>query len=145
MLFSYVNPLLAMGEREFARRAAAAGVDGVLVLDLPIEEAGGVPGGCSPTAGLDMIFLLSPTTTDARMAQAAALGRGFLYAISRLGVTGARDTRGRRARGELVARIRGAHVAAGALGFGLSRPEHVPRRSGAWADAAVVGSALGAA
>jgi tryptophan synthase alpha chain len=139
VLFSYVNPLLAMGERRFAARAAAAGVDGVLILDLPIEEAGGFQA-ILTGAGVDTIFLLSPTTTDARIARAAALGRGFLYVISRLGVTGARDSVADGA-GELVARVRAHTRLPVALGFGLSRPEHV-RRAGEWADAAVVGSAL---
>ena len=139
VIFSYVNPLLAMGEREFTARAAAAGVDGVLVLDLPIEEAGGLQQALR-AAGLDMIFLLSPTTTDARVAKAAALASGFLYVISRLGVTGARDTVADGAAG-LVARIRSHTTLPIALGFGLSRPEHV-RQAGQWADAAVVGSAL---
>jgi tryptophan synthase alpha chain len=139
VLFSYVNPLLAMGEAEFATRAAAAGVDAVLLLDLPIEESAGFQARLA-AAGLDMIFLLSPTTTDERIARAAALGRGFLYVISRLGVTGARDTLAEGV-GDLVARVRASATLPIALGFGLSIPEHV-RQVGAWADAAVVGSAL---
>jgi len=87
-----------------------------------------------------MIFLLSPTTTDARITRAAELGSGFLYGISRLGVTGARDQVSASA-GEMVRRIR-AHTALPiALGFGVSRPEHVAE-IGVYADAAVVGSAL---
>jgi tryptophan synthase alpha chain len=139
VLFTYVNPVLAMGEARFVERAAAAGVDGVLVLDLPIEEAVAFQGRLS-AAGIDMIFLLSPTTTEARVAAAAALGRGFLYVISRLGVTGARATLAEGA-GALVARVRAQTSLPIALGFGLSRPEHV-RQAGQWADAAVVGSAL---
>jgi tryptophan synthase alpha chain len=139
VLFSYVNPLLAMGERRFAQRAAAAGVDGVLILDLPVEEAAEFQAMLC-AAGVDMIFLLSPTTTASRIARAASLGRGFLYVISRLGVTGARDAIADGA-GELVSRIRAQTSLPVALGFGLSRPEHV-RQAGAWADAAVVGSAL---
>jgi tryptophan synthase alpha chain len=139
VLFTYFNPLLAMGERAFAERAARAGVDGVLVLDLPVEEAGGLRGMLA-SHGIDMIFLLSPTTSDSRIERAAALGRGFLYAISRLGVTGARDTLPEGA-GALVARIRARTTLPIALGFGLSRPEHI-RQAGAWAEAAVVGSAL---
>ncbi len=139
VLFTYVNPLLAMGEGAFAERAADAGVDGVLVLDLPVEEADAFRATVT-SAGIDMIFLLSPTTTDERIQRAAALGRGFLYAISRLGVTGARDTLPEGAR-DLVARIRARTALPVALGFGLSRPEHI-RQVGAWADAAVVGSAL---
>src|SRR5690242_7354290 len=86
VLFSYANPMLRLGDAEFARRAAGAGVDGVLALDLPIEEAGGFRDTLA-RSGLDTIFLLSPTTTDDRIRSAAAMGSGFLYGISRLGVT----------------------------------------------------------
>jgi len=89
VIFSYANPLMRMGFDQFARRAAEAGVDGVLVLDLPVEEAVEFRA-ILAAAGIDVIFLLSPTTTDARLKRAAELGSGFLYAISRLGVTGAR-------------------------------------------------------
>jgi tryptophan synthase alpha chain len=139
VVFSYANPLLRMGVAEFARRAAGAGVDGVLALDLPIEEAGEFRETLA-ASGLDTIFLLSPTTTDERIRKAAELGRGFLYGISRLGVTGARDRVASGAEA-LVRRIR-AHTAMPiALGFGISRPEHVAELA-AYADAAVVGSAL---
>jgi len=90
--------------------------------------------------GIDQIFLVSPTTTDARLAEAGRIGRGFLYAISRLGVTGARETVAATA-APLVARIRRAASLPVALGFGISHPEHV-RDVGAFADAAVVGSAI---
>ncbi len=90
VIFSYANPLLKMGLPAFADRAAAAGVDGVLALDLPIEEADEFRSVLA-ARGVDTIFLLSPTTTEARIKKAAELGRGFLYGISRLGVTGARD------------------------------------------------------
>ena len=139
VIFSYANPLLRMGLGAFARRAAEAGVDGVLALDLPIEEAGAFRQTLS-ASGLDTIFLLSPTTTDARIRKAAELGGGFLYGISRLGVTGARDQVASGAEA-LVRRVR-AHTAMPiALGFGISTPEHVAE-VGAYADAAVVGSAL---
>ena len=139
VVFSYANPLLRMGVDAFARQAAAAGVDGVLALDLPIEEAGEFRQTLK-TAGLDTIFLLSPTTTDARIRAAGELGAGFLYGISRLGVTGARD---RVASGadDLVRRIRVHSSLPIALGFGISRPEHVAEVC-AYADAAVVGSAV---
>ena len=139
VVFSYANPILRMGAETFAARAAAAGVDGVLVLDLPIEEAGPFRQRMVDT-GIDPIFLLSPTTTDARMRQAATLGRGFLYGISRLGVTGARAELATGVRA-MVDRIRAASTLPVAVGFGLSRPEHI-REIGACADAAVVGSAL---
>jgi tryptophan synthase alpha chain len=139
VVFSYANPLLRMGMAEFALEAAAAGVDGVLALDLPIEEAG-VFQHTMDAAGLDTIFLLSPTTTDERIQKAARLGRGFLYAISRLGVTGARDQVASGA-DAMVRRIRAFTSLPVALGFGISRPEHVAEVGG-FADAAVVGSAL---
>ena len=133
------EPAAADGTREFARRAAAAGVDGVLALDLPIEEADEFRSVLA-AHGLDTIFLLSPTTTDARIKKAAELGRGFLYGISRLGVTGARDRVASGAEA-MVRRIRQHTTMPIALGFGISRPEHVAE-VGLYADAAVVGSAL---
>jgi tryptophan synthase alpha chain len=139
VLFTYANPLVRMGVPEFAARAAAAGVDGVLTLDLPVEEAGDVRNRLHE-AGLDTIFLLSPTTTTERIRRAAALGSGFLYGISRLGVTGARQTVASGAEA-LVARIRAETSLPVAVGFGISRPEHVSEVA-RWADAAVVGSAL---
>jgi tryptophan synthase alpha chain len=114
-------------------------VDGVLALDLPIEEADEFRETLAG-AGLDTIFLLSPTTTDDRIRKAAALGRGFLYGISRLGVTGARDQVSVGAEA-LVRRIRAETPLPIALGFGISRPEHVAEVT-RYADAAVVGSAL---
>jgi tryptophan synthase alpha chain len=139
VVFSYANPILRMGAEPFAERAARAGVDGVLMLDLPIEEADDFRG-MMARRGIDTIFLLSPTTTDARIRKAADLGSGFLYAISRLGVTGARNEVASGAR-EFVERIRAATSLPVALGFGISKPEHV-REVGRWADAVVVGSAL---
>ena len=139
VLFTYANPILRMGEEAFVKAAADAGVDGVLVLDLPVEEAGPFRTRLVD-AGLDPIFLLSPTTTDARIRQSAALGRGFLYVISRLGVTGARSEIATDAQA-LAARIRAHSHLPLALGFGISRPEHVAQ-VGQWVDAAVVGSAL---
>ena len=139
VIFSYANPILRFGAEAFADAAAEAGVDGVLVLDLPIEEAGEFRS-LLAARSIDTILLLSPTTSDARLADAARLGSGFLYAISRLGVTGVRDTLADGAE-EMVQRIRGASTLPVALGFGISKPEHV-RAVGQWADAAVVGSAL---
>ena len=139
VVFSYANPLLRLGTAEFARQAALAGVDGVLALDLPIEEAGEFRETMA-ASGIDTIFLLSPTTTDERIRKAGALGRGFLYGISRLGVTGAREQVSTGA-AAMVRRIRAITTLPIALGFGISRPEHVAE-VGAYADAAVVGSAL---
>ena len=139
VIFSYANPILRIGAQRFADIAGNAGVDGVLVLDLPIEEAGDFRAMLAER-GIDTILLLSPTTSDERLRKAAALGSGFLYAISRLGVTGARDALATGAE-EMVRRIRAVSDLPVALGFGISKPEHV-REVGRWADAAVVGSAL---
>jgi tryptophan synthase alpha chain len=139
VIFSYANPLLRMGLLEFADRAAAAGIDGVLALDLPIEEADEFRTVLAARE-VDTIFLLSPTTTETRIKKAAELGRGFLYGISRLGVTGARDRVASGAEA-MVKRIRQHTTMPIALGFGISRPEHVAE-VGLYADAAVVGSAL---
>ena len=128
-----------MGVEAFGDRATQAGVDGVLVLDLPIEEAQGFRDSMA-ARDIDMIFLLSPTTTDARLGKAARLGRGFLYGISRLGVTGTRDKVADGAEA-LANRMRSVTALPIALGFGISTPEHV-RQIGKFADAAVVGSGL---
>jgi tryptophan synthase alpha chain len=139
VIFSYANPILRMGLGEFVSRAKQAGVDGVLTLDVPPEESEPFREALS-RARIDTIFLLSPTTSAERIRRAAALGTGFLYGISRLGVTGVRDDVADSAR-ELAARVRQETAMPLALGFGLSRPEHV-RAVGQFADAAVVGSAL---
>ena len=139
VIFSYANPILRLGAETFADRAKAAGVDGVLVLDLPLEEAGEFKA-LLAARGIDTILLLSPTTSDERLRKAASVGSGFLYAISRLGVTGVRDQVADGAE-DMVRRIRAVSDLPVALGFGISKPEHV-REVGRWADAAVVGSAL---
>ena len=139
VLFTYANPVFRMGVDTFVRRAAAAGVDGVLVLDLPLEESAPLRSSLA-ASDIDTIYLLSPTTTTERIREAGRVGRGFLYAISRLGVTGARSAVAEGARA-LVDRIRAETALPIVVGFGLSRPDHVAE-VGAWADAAVVGSAL---
>jgi len=139
VIFSYANPILRLGGERFADRAREAGVDGVLILDLPIEEAD-ESRTMLANRGIDTILLLSPTTTDDRLRKAASLGSGFLYAISRLGVTGAREALAAGAQ-DMVERIRKVSDLPVAIGFGISKPEHV-REVGRWADAAVVGSAL---
>jgi tryptophan synthase alpha chain len=139
VIFSYANPILRMGLDNFVREASKAGVDGVLTLDMPPEE-GEAFRTAFAEAGIDTIFLLSPTTTVERIRRASELGSGFLYGISRLGVTGVRDTIDDSAR-DLAARVKAETTLPLALGFGLSRPEHI-KAVGQWADAAVVGSAL---
>ena len=139
VLFTYANPVLRMDPGVFAREAKQAGADGVLILDFPVEEAEPLR---APVvaAGLDPIFLISPTTSDGRIRRSAELGRGFLYVISRLGVNGMRDTLTDDATAS-VARVRAQSSLPVALGFGISSPQQVAKAC-ASADAAVVGSAL---
>ncbi len=139
VIFSYANPILRMGEGPFVSAAKRAGVDAVLILDLPIEEATQFRERLEEQA-IDMVFLLSPTTTEDRMQKAASLGSGFLYVISRLGVTGIQEELAGGIE-EMVARVRKVSKLPIALGFGISKPEHVSE-VGRWADAAVVGSSL---
>lgn len=139
VLFTYANPVVRRDPAVFAREASQAGVDGVLILDYPVEEAEPLRAPLV-AAGLDPIFLISPTTTDSRIRRSGEIGRGFLYVISRLGVTGVRDSLADDA-GGLVARVRAQSTLPVALGFGISSPDHVTQAC-ASADAAVVGSAL---
>jgi len=139
VLFSYLNPLLRYGLERLASDASSAGVDGVLVTDLPPEEAQEWLGVARPK-GLDTIFLASPTSPDERLGQVAGASRGFVYAISRTGVTGEREALSSDA-APLVARLRALTPVPVALGFGISTPEQVGA-AGAVADGVVVGSAL---
>jgi tryptophan synthase alpha chain len=139
VLFSYFNPLLQFGAEKLADEAKGAGVDGILVTDLIPEEAARF---ASLLRGrdLDMIFLVAPTSTDARLEMIAAQASGFIYAVSRAGVTGAREEMSAEAE-KLVRRVRQFSDLPVAVGFGISRPEHV-RDVWSYADAAVVGSAI---
>jgi tryptophan synthase alpha chain len=139
VLFTYANPVLRMEPAAFAAAARRAGVDGVLILDYPVEEAEPLRAPLV-AAGLDPIFLISPTTSDERIRQSSELGAGFLYAISRLGVTGVRDQLAPDA-ATLVQRVKAQTTLPVALGFGISTPGHVAAAC-AHADAAVVGSAI---
>ena len=139
VVFSYFNPVLQMGLESFAERAQAAGADGVLITDLTPEDSTDYRSALH-TRGLDTIFLAAPTTGDARMRRIAEASSGFLYIISRTGVTGERDALA----DELPALLRRARQATPlplAVGFGISLPGHVSLLGGL-ADAAVVGSAL---
>jgi tryptophan synthase alpha chain len=139
VLMGYANPIEAMGTRRFAHAAKEAGVDGVLVVDYPPDEAHESVA-TFDASGLDTIFLLSPTTTDERLKQVAALGRGYLYYVSLKGVTGAAhiDLDDVAAR---VARIRAFTRLPVGVGFGIRDPE-TARRIADVADAVVIGSRL---
>src|SRR5207253_11223791 len=139
VLFSYFNPLLKFGEDRLAKHAKQAGVDAVLVTDLIPEEAES----WTETLiqhDLDSIFLVAPTTSDERLARIAQRARGFIYAVSRAGVTGARNEMTRDAEA-LVQRVRSVIDLPVAVGFGISTAEQV-REVWRFADAAVVGSAI---
>jgi tryptophan synthase alpha chain len=143
VVFSYANPILAMGEAEFARRAKGAGADGVLVTDLPPEEGRGFAS-VLRSVQLDPVYLVAPTSPGERIRRAGALSKGFLYVVSRAGITGTRAAlpEGLEA---LVARVREQVPRLPiAVGFGLSTPEQVCRVA-ALADGVVVGSAVVAA
>jgi tryptophan synthase alpha chain len=139
ILFSYFNPLLQFGIKRLAEEAKAAGVDGVLVTDLSPEEAGEFDGALRAN-DLDMIFLVAPTSTDERLKLVAERARGFIYAVSRAGVTGARADVSAEAE-KLVNRMRNFSSLPIAVGFGISTKEQV-RDVQRYADAVVVGSAL---
>jgi tryptophan synthase alpha chain len=139
VLFSYYNPILQMGLEKFASAAASAGADGVLVTDLTPEESEDYRR-ILAAHHLDTVFLGSPTSTDERLAKIAACSSGFLYLISRTGVTGAKDALPDDLPA-LLRRARGVTQLPIAVGFGISLPGHVSVLGGL-ADAAVVGSAL---
>jgi tryptophan synthase alpha chain len=139
VIFGYANPVESMGVERFADAAKAADADGVLVVDYPPEEAGALVQ-MLDARGLDTIFLLSPTTTDARLEAISRLGRGYLYYVSLRGVTGASHIDV----ADVAARVRHVHeftrLPVG-VGFGI-RDAGSARAVGAVADAVVIGSAL---
>ena len=141
VVFSYLNPILRMGLAKFCHVARAAGVDGTLITDLPVEESTDYLREARKN-DLATIFLAAPTSTDQRLKRIAeaSSGFGFIYAISRTGVTGARAEMTNDAK-TLVKRIRRFSKLPVAVGFGISTPDHFAA-VGKFAEAAVVGSAI---
>jgi tryptophan synthase alpha chain len=139
LVFSYLNPLVRMGLEKFALAAKNSGIDGVLVTDLPVEEAGDHLK-IMRKAGLDTVFLAAPTSPDERLQAIAEASRGFVYAVSRTGVTGTRQELAADA-GGLVARIKSFTKLPVAVGFGISNAQHFAEVT-RFADAAVVGTAI---
>src|ERR1700723_1437021 len=139
IVFSYLNPILRMGIEKFCKVARAAGVDGALVTDLPVEEAGAYLQAMRQH-DLSPVFLAAPTSPDARLERIAAASRGFVYAVSRTGVTGARQELAADAQ-KLVRRLRRLTKLPIAVGFGISNAEQFAE-VGKFADAVVVGSAI---
>jgi tryptophan synthase alpha chain len=139
IVFSYLNPILRMGIEKFAAKAAEAGVDGALITDLPVEEADEYLRHMRKR-NLATVFLAAPTSTDTRLQRIAELTTGFVYAVSRTGITGARKDLTDDAE-KLVRRLRKFTQLPIAVGFGISAPEQFAA-VGRFADAAVVGSAI---
>ncbi len=138
VLMGYYNPILQYGVERFAADAAAVGVDGVIVPDLPIEESDELLTACR-THERDLIFMVAPTSTDARVAEIAARASGFIYCVSLVGVTGSRTELPEL--GSYLSRVRDRTALPLAVGFGVSTPEQV-RQVAAIADGVVVASAL---
>ena len=139
IVFSYLNPILRMGMEKFCKVARHAGVDGALLTDLPVEEAGEYLRAMR-THDLAPVFLAAPTSPDDRLKRIAAASRGFVYAVSRTGVTGARQQLAGDAQ-KLVRRLRRVTKLPIAVGFGISNAEQFTE-VGKFADAVVVGSAI---
>jgi len=139
IVFSYLNPILRMGLEKFCRVTRHAGLDGALLTDLPVEEAGQYLREMRQT-DLATIFLAAPTSTDERLKRVAEASTGFVYAVSRTGVTGARQQLADDAK-TLVRRLRKYTKLPVAVGFGISTAEQFAE-VGEFADAAVVGSAI---
>jgi len=139
IIFTYLNPILRMGMKKFCKIARHAGVDGVLVIDLPVEESAAYIEAAKAN-GLSTIFLAAPTSTDARLKQIAAASTGFVYVVSRTGVTGTREQLTSDAEA-VVKRLRKFTKLPIAVGFGISKPEQFAA-VGKFADAAVIGSAI---
>ncbi len=140
VLYTYLNPIYAFGFERFLNEALESGVDGVLILDLPPDEAARNPELGAKPAGLKNIRLIAPTTPPDRVAEIAARGEGFIYYVSREGVTGEQQSLSASVQ-ERVAAIRRHTELPVAVGFGIATPAHA-REAAAAADAVVVGSAI---
>jgi tryptophan synthase alpha chain len=139
VLMTYYNPVLAYGPERLAREGAAAGLDGLIVPDVPLEEAGPLQAICR-AAGLHLISLVAPTSTDARLAQTAEMAGGFIYCVALVGVTGARAELSEELP-TFLGRVRTQCRQPLVIGFGIAKPEHVRALHGL-ADGVIVASAL---
>ncbi len=135
---TYYNPVFRYGVEKFVENAAEAGISGLIIPDIPVEEAADLKTGCD-AHGLDLIFLVAPTTTEARIRKILQRGSGFIYLVSRLGVTGARDDVAGSTK-ELLSRVNTDIPKA--VGFGISTGEQAAEVRKAGADGVIVGSAF---
>lgn len=140
VLMCYANQVLVRGAEDFARTLAASGGSGLIVPDLPMEEAPAVLAACD-AAGIALVPLVAPTTPEQRLREIGARARGFVYTVSVMGTTGERDTLADRF-GSVVANAKAATDVPVAVGFGISTPEHAAQAAAAGADGVIVGSRL---
>src|SRR5215211_6726678 len=133
----YANPILARGARPFARALSEAGIAGLIVPDLPVEEAADVRAGCDEH-GVDLIPLVAPTTPDDRLKAIGASARGFLYTVSLTGTTGERTALAE-GLSDVIARAQRATTVPVAVGFGIATPDQAAQAADAGADGVIVG------
>jgi tryptophan synthase alpha subunit len=139
VIMTYLNPVLAYGVERFAADASAAGADGLILVDLPVEEAAEAQAALA-RHGLDMVYLIAPTSTDERIKLICSRASGFIYCVSVTGTTGARAELAA-GLGDFIARVRRCTALPVAVGFGMSRREHIEALTGV-ADGVVIGSAF---
>ncbi|ODS42562.1 MAG: tryptophan synthase subunit alpha [Candidatus Altiarchaeales archaeon IMC4] len=137
---TYYNPILQYGLERFAQSCKESGISGIIVPDLPVEESGPLHDACKKS-GIDLIFLVAPTTTETRMKKILKDASGFIYLVSLLGVTGARKNLGG-SLDSLVKKTNAKTKLPVCVGFGISKPEHIKNMKGIGADGAIVGSAV---
>ncbi len=140
VLMCYANPVLARGFDRFAAGLADAGISGLIVPDIPFEESHEIGGACE-AAGVALVPLIAPTTTDARLEAIGARARGFVYAVSLTGTTGERTALSETF-GPRIARARAHTTVPVALGFGIATPDHARQAADAGADGVIIGSRL---
>lgn len=139
VLMTYINPIIQFGIQKFAERASEAGIDGLIIPDLPLEEAG-LLGDLTARTGIVVIPMLAPTSTDSRIAKIAQEARGFIYCVSLTGVTGVREQANQNIK-PFIDKVRTFTDKPLAIGFGISNPEQAKKMSD-FADGVIVGSAL---
>ena len=140
ILFTYYNPILRRGAEKFIAEISAAGVGGLLIPDIPLEETAEARQLCAKY-GLELVLLATPTTSSSRMEKIAAATNGFVYLVSVTGVTGIQDKMEERVQG-LVTQLKAVTKKPIAVGFGISKPEHAKQIASWGADGVIVGSAL---
>lgn len=140
ILFTYYNPVLSFGQTEFVQKAASLNIAGIIIPDLPLEESEDFAKTCKEN-NIDLIMLVSPTSSQERIQKIVKASTGFIYLVSSTGVTGVRDTFSSLL-GNLIKSIKSLTEIPVAVGFGVSRAEHIQELKNLDADAAIIGSAI---